>query len=204
MVEIVGGVLTYTFSMGSDSSSVTLSMAAPVNDGAWHTVRCGRPSRRFSTMTVDGVTVEATPDGGTLSAVDLNLPMYVGGHPNAAAAAGLTATRNLVGCLSDLYFEMDYDLPEQHCGDGAKTYNGQSFDSYVVNMDGNDYNQINPLSADFSMSFSFKTTADNALIFFAGQDVSDHILIEVVAGLLHFRMSTGGLACQLDVHSTAR
>ena len=121
VVQIVKGRLQFNFGLGSDcnvagsvntgggcDNTVTVGSAALVNDGEWHVVRVARPALQTATITVDGVTVEATAHGPN-NAIDISGSMHIGGHPNPSSfQLGLEATTNFVGCLSDIYYEMDY------------------------------------------------------------------------------------------------
>ena len=163
-----------------------------------------RTGLQTAVLTVDGVTVEGQGSGPN-NGIDLGTaPLYVGGHPNPASfELGLTATHGLDGCISDVYWEMDYDMPQQHCGEGAKSYNGQSFDSYPSTT-------FNPSANMFKISFSFKTTSADGIIFVCGQDdvaggyTSDHIVFELLQGQLHFDFAPGAAQCNINMHSTAR
>ena len=102
--------------------------------------------------------------------------------------------------------EIDYDMPNHHCGAGAKTYDGQSFDTYAsVGLDFG--------SNLFSFHFSFKTVNADGLIFIGGMPPRpgdppglsrDHVALEVLQGHLHFDFSTGGLNCNVNLVSAAR
>jgi hypothetical protein len=216
VIQVIAGKLQFNFGLGSDcntpgavnagqcDNTVTVVSAANINDGQWHVVRAARPGLQTAVLTIDGVTVEAQGDGPN-NAIDLGTaPLYIGGHPNPASfELGLTATHSLDGCISDVYWEMDYDMPQQHCGEGAKSYNGQSYDSYPNTM-------FNPSANMFTISFSFKTTNDNGIIFVCGQDdvdggyTSDHIVFEILQGQLHFDFAPGSDQCNINMHTTQR
>ena len=218
VVQIVGGKLQFAYGLGSDCSAavgyqgttcennVLVESTSVINDNEWHIVRASRPGSLMSVLTIDGVSVEAQGDGPNLS-IDLTEPLFIGGHPNPGQLErGLTATHNFVGCMSDVYYEIDYDMPEHHCGSGAKTYDGQTFDEYAatgLDVGGN----------LFTFSFSFKTRNSDGLIFIGGMPPQpgdapglsrDHIAIEILQGQVHFDFSTGGVNCNINLHSTAR
>ena len=94
------------------------------------------------------------------------------------------------------------DMPKQHCGAGARTYNGQSYDTVSPG--------INPSSNMFTISFSFKTTNSEGVIFVCGQDdvaggyTSDHIVFELLQGKLHFDFAPGADVCNINMNSAAR
>ena len=81
-------------------------------------------------------------------------------------------------------------MPKQHCGAGARTYNGQSYDSYPNT-------RFNPSSNMFTISFSFKTVVGDGVIFVCGQDdvsggyTSDHVVFELLQGRLHYDFAPG-------------
>lgn len=119
VVQIVQGRLQFAYGLGSDCSAnsgyvgtacennVVVESAAPINDGNWHVVRASRTGTQMSVLTIDGVSVEAQGDGPN-TGIDLTEPLYIGGHPNPGTLErGLIATHNFVGCLSDIYWEMD-------------------------------------------------------------------------------------------------
>lgn len=220
--NVAGGV-----NAGQCDNTISVISAANINDGQvsdtrdphhtvfsgvflretgwqWHVVRAARPGMQTATLTIDGVTVESQGHGPN-NAIDIGTAaLYIGGHPNPSSfALGLSATQDLVGCISDVYYEMDYDMPQQHCGEGAKGYNGQSYDSYPNSI-------WNPDANMFTISFSFKTTSADGIIFVAGQDdiggnyVSDHIVFELLQGQLHFDFAPGAGVCNINMHSTAR
>ena len=221
VLQVVGGKLQLAFGMGSDcqmpqygglacENNVMVESASAVNDNAWHVVRASRSGAQMAALTVDGVTTEASGTGPNRN-IDLTGNLYIGGHPEPSAfERGLTATRSFAGCLSDFYYEVDFDMPEHHCGQGAKTYDGQTFDTYDANHPGLDLG-----GNTFSFSFSFKTVNADGLIFVAGlppnlaqttgrDDYQDHVVLEVLQGHLHFDFSTGGLDCNVNVVSAAR
>jgi hypothetical protein len=81
--QIPKGKVTCLF-RGYDSAGNRLSKAVnsgsrPLNDGAWHVVRCERTSDRL-TMTIDGTTVRRAlgPTGNISNPV----PLTIGGKPN--------------------------------------------------------------------------------------------------------------------------
>jgi hypothetical protein len=86
---------------------------------------------------------------------------------------------------------------EENCGEGAKAYDGQSWDTYLATT-------INPSSNMFTVSFSFKTSADNEILIQCGQSgkyKSDHIVFEILGGQLHFDFAPGGGSCQINMHT---
>jgi hypothetical protein len=202
VVEVVGGKLRFNFGAGSDclsggqgasrnvvcddGSAVTVEAAAAVNDNQWHIVRAARTGRQTSTLTVDGITVEGRGSGKN-GAVNLDTPLYVGGHPDSSQVSiGLAAKTNFVGCLSDIYYEMEYDMPTQACGNGAKTYDGHSFDTYTSTRPDGSHVQgrLNPAHNLFTFSFSFKTTATDAIIFMAAEEQNTGDVMQANAVLL--------------------
>ena len=95
------------------------------------------------------------------------------------------------------------DMPKQHCGAGARTYNGQSYDSYPNT-------RFNPSSNMFTISFSFKTVVGDGVIFVCGQDdvsggyTSDHVVFELLQGRLHYDFAPGAGVCNVNMHSNTR
>ena len=45
--------------------------------------------------------------------INIDAPLTIGGFDHKIKIAGLRAKKNFVGCMSDVFYEMDYDLPVQ-------------------------------------------------------------------------------------------
>lgn len=209
-------------------------------DNKWHTVSFSRTGRQAASLHVDATTTKGVsctmsgtccPGGAAkcgeckhhagpigpknpryaCAGVDLNLPVYYGGHPDVCSArhAGLDSpATNFQGCLGVMQYQKNFGLQSPGfdqtnnaalsgtCGTSpAPGYTAAQTRQMKGKFKHWNSGMVNVLTTPFSIDFSFKTTGANGALFSTGSGKGSHwgdyIIIEMVGGKIHFVYHVG-------------
>lgn len=167
------------------------------NDGQWHTVESKR-IREDMRLKVDGkdpITVKIP--GGRSEELEFTDDIFVGGHPHNHAFEGVTNV-DFEGCIDNLQIGATlHDLKHNKEALGAvpgcpvKILSSATFaensTGYVAMANTND------LGAMPQLTFRFKTTHPNGILFYtANRDQTNYLSVSLAEGILSLRARPGG------------
>ncbi|XP_033101060.1 pikachurin-like [Anneissia japonica] len=100
-IGINNGVLTISYNLGSGVTM--LRDNSTVNDGKWHTLAVSRVNRE-TTLTLDTNKIVKTVSRGSLSKLDTNNGMFIGGMNNIEVTTGNRYHTGFKGCIRNVKF----------------------------------------------------------------------------------------------------
>ncbi|KAK6624756.1 hypothetical protein RUM44_011616 [Polyplax serrata] len=102
------GNLHFKFNLGGGETDISHNETSLV-DGEWHDVTVTRVGKRGE-LSVDGRRAIVRTVPGNLTQLNTNTGLYVGGMENIAEGTPHKYTSGLVGCVSRLVLDADYDV----------------------------------------------------------------------------------------------
>ena len=218
-VELRNGIPWFIFDAGSGPGAIKPEGDTKFNDGSWHTMTVSQ-SGSTGTISVDNLYMGSGNSLGTSSVVGYAVH-YVGGIPSDAPLQTLNGDLNpsatlsggaYAGCLFDVVFNGEaFDFTSDFPGVGVP---GQGCPVDLVTtaqLLGGGYFSLeaNTITGNrFNISFRFRTTHSDGLLFFMyanddtalGIELSDSNLHVVLSGIHEYTM-VGELLCDGEWHS---
>lgn len=216
-IQLTNGRPYFIFNCGSGAGMVSLGSSTTFDDGMWHKLvayRRGNSGR----LTIDDTLIGTGNSPGTASVIGRNTGVQLGGvmvpfgNPPPGHTANFPVTAaTFAGCIRDLYFSnaaavvVKADLANLQSSSNvlSSSVGCPALTKPGVHFKGGGHVELSASrvgfsAADVEVSFSFRTTQQNALLFFAYGSAPSFLSLELAGGELVFQFDNG------DGKATAR
>uniref|UniRef100_A0A672MAS2 Laminin G domain-containing protein n=1 Tax=Sinocyclocheilus grahami TaxID=75366 RepID=A0A672MAS2_SINGR len=190
VLQVLGGRVLLSCDLGRGPAHA--SLATPINDGLWHTVKA-EFSKKTVMVSVDGTDSDRTHTKG--HTLDVEGKLYLGGLPATYTARRIgNVTHSLAACLRDVMFsgvqmKLSAALSSHAAGSCFRRAQSGSFFSgsgYAAFMK-EGYN----VGSDVSVSLDFRSTAPDGVLLGISSTKVDAIGLELVNGQVVFNVNNG-------------
>ena len=210
-IQLTNGWPYFIFNCGSGAGVVSLQNSSTFNDGVWHKLVAYHRGNSGK-LTVDDTLMGSGNSPGLASVIGRNTGVQLGGvavpfnHPPPGHTANFPVTSaTFAGCIRDLYFSNDAavvvkadlsnlqsssNVLSSDMGCPAVTKPGMHFKGGGhVELSAS---RVALSGANTGISFSFRTTQQNALLLFAYGSSPSFFSLELAGGELVFQFDNGG------------
>ncbi|XP_043081584.1 laminin subunit alpha-1 [Puntigrus tetrazona] len=190
VLQVQGGRLQLSCDLGKGPAHA--SLATPINDGLWHTVKA-EFSKKTVMVSVDGTESDRTHTKG--HTLDVEGKLYLGGLPATYTAKRIgNVTHSLAACVQDVTVsgvQMNLSAPLsshstavcfRRAQDGS-FFSGSGYAAFVKEG----YN----VGSDLTVSLDFRSTAPDGVLLGISSTKVDAIGLELINGQVVFNVNNG-------------